>query len=492
MKKFLSGILIGIIGLFSLRAYADYTLQDVFDLPVMYLNEGITTTQTTGITIAQPNWNGDGLIIPAMSGAIFEFRNRSARESIYAEAVHVNQTTGVITLGGTVIRDVCYNIALAISSCNDGQKFDKSAEVRMSNSNRLYNSKANINRANTFTAIQTFNSGATISGTRFALRVSQVTTSQRDAIPSPQNGMIVYNSSTGLLNQYISGAWDAIGNSATPNAGWNVTGKLQVATIDQLIGRRSTGSTLSLLSINPTHLTMLGGTQFKGFLTQVGTGGYLAVGVGGTGSGSYAANGILTTSGSNAFRTIRPNPGTNTGAVAKFSGRSWGFGSVPGCDLVYNAINDSSTIGTSTLLEEDFSKNYRINSGSYVAGDVWKVESMINNFGGAGATGTMRMKLGTTTLAFYVDATGVSGMFEGGFVVRSLGSSGTIMPFFSMPDSGGGNRTNAAAATAQSKGINTASGYTIKLSFQPDSSNGGFSMRTRTFSVYRCSSTTSN
>ena len=47
------------------------------------------------------------------------------------------------------------------------------------------------------------------------LVVNSLTTAQRDALSSPANGTIIYNSSTGVLNKYEGGAWGAFSGSGT-------------------------------------------------------------------------------------------------------------------------------------------------------------------------------------------------------------------------------------------------------------------------------------
>jgi hypothetical protein len=45
-----------------------------------------------------------------------------------------------------------------------------------------------------------------------ALRLPNLTTTQRDAIASPTSGMVIYNTTTTTVNQY-NGSWGALGGS---------------------------------------------------------------------------------------------------------------------------------------------------------------------------------------------------------------------------------------------------------------------------------------
>lgn len=63
--------------------------------------------------------------------------------------------------------------------------------------------------------------GFELQSTVSALLVSRVTTAQRDAIPNPVNGMIVYNTTNTVFNYYQNGAWQAGGGPgiAPPGGG---------------------------------------------------------------------------------------------------------------------------------------------------------------------------------------------------------------------------------------------------------------------------------
>lgn len=66
------------------------------------------------------------------------------------------------------------------------------------------------------------------SGTTHAgIKLLSLTTVQRDAL-SASNGMLIYNSTTGELNQYIGGAWSAVAAGSTqPTASTTVLGKIK-------------------------------------------------------------------------------------------------------------------------------------------------------------------------------------------------------------------------------------------------------------------------
>ena len=69
-----------------------------------------------------------------------------------------------------------------------------------------------------------------------------LTETQRDAL-TPVNGMIILNSTSGVLNQYISGAWTSFATGTTANASETVAGKVEMATDAQITAGTATGET---------------------------------------------------------------------------------------------------------------------------------------------------------------------------------------------------------------------------------------------------------
>jgi len=77
----------------------------------------------------------------------------------------------------------------------------------------------------------------------------------RDAgIPSPSNGMVIYNTALGILQQYIAGAWAAFASGTTTNADTTTAGKVELWTTAEF--RQGTwvwGSWASLV-VTPTQI----------------------------------------------------------------------------------------------------------------------------------------------------------------------------------------------------------------------------------------------
>lgn len=102
----------------------------------------------------------------------------------------------------------------------------------------------------------TFKETVTVSNTAVAgFKAQNLTTAQRDAIASPANGDIIYNTTTGEFNVYQSGAWVAIASGSTqPNASATVAGKVEIATTAQSVAGTDTGETGALLSALPSDI----------------------------------------------------------------------------------------------------------------------------------------------------------------------------------------------------------------------------------------------
>lgn len=92
-------------------------------------------------------------------------------------------------------------------------------------------------------------SGTTTSG----LKVKTLTTAQRDASSNAANGQIIYNSTTGELNQYIGWAWSAVAAGSTQaDASTTVAGKVEIATSAETIAWTDTGGTGAKLLALPS------------------------------------------------------------------------------------------------------------------------------------------------------------------------------------------------------------------------------------------------
>ena len=93
---------------------------------------------------------------------------------------------------------------------------------------------------NTFSGTQTFNN--IIVDNQLTIPRFADDTARDAAIPSPVNGMIIYNTADWVNQQYIWGAWSDIDTGSTSNASETVSGKVELATKAEQGSQTETGS----------------------------------------------------------------------------------------------------------------------------------------------------------------------------------------------------------------------------------------------------------
>ena len=77
----------------------------------------------------------------------------------------------------------------------------------------------------------------------FKLPVYADATARDAGIPSPSNGMLIYNTALGGNQQYIGGAWTDSASGTTANATTTVAGKVEIATTAEAEAGTDTGGT---------------------------------------------------------------------------------------------------------------------------------------------------------------------------------------------------------------------------------------------------------
>lgn len=80
----------------------------------------------------------------------------------------------------------------------------------------------------------------------------------RDAgIPSPSNGMLIYNTALWILQQYIGGAWAAFASGTTSNADTTTAGKVEMSTTSEFRQGISTWGTWASAVVTPAQILAL-------------------------------------------------------------------------------------------------------------------------------------------------------------------------------------------------------------------------------------------
>ncbi len=113
--------------------------------------------------------------------------------------------------------------------------------------------------------------------TNKGITVSVLTTVQRDALASPSNGLVIYNTTTGTLQFYSGGAWYDVGTSTpTPNGSTSVKGVYQTATVAEQLAATATGSTgAQLVPVTANMKTVSAGAGDAGKIVVLGATGVL-------------------------------------------------------------------------------------------------------------------------------------------------------------------------------------------------------------------------
>jgi hypothetical protein len=161
----------------------------------------------------------------------------------------------------------------------------------------------------------------------------RMTTSQRDAISSPENGLIIYNSTTGKLNIRENGNWSEL--SATNR--------------DQTISGNNTFSGNNSFSGN---LTVAGNTTLSGNLTLAGSA---------TLNGATTVNGEVTMNSRLVIPMAQLSFYNSSGVTTSTSATAWNSttSSTNWTSIVWPSRG--STIGTNTLVDSISTLGARIN-----------------------------------------------------------------------------------------------------------------------------------
>lgn len=462
------------LGGFGIAAAANPTSWTVHDVPDMTLNTRISATATTGIKINPPQLNGTNMIFPTTSGGILQVKQGTRTEQIYYSKATVDATTKVITLTGSVIRDVCWNGTTTFTSCSNGQIFTPGATVREVNDARLFNLSAHQDRPNAFTA----SGGVAFSGSgSFRLPVFASAAERDRQLPVPLNGMVVYVTADAVNYQYIGGAWTTFASGVTPSATESATGKAELATILDQISRLAAGDSGGPLVLQPKYLTSSGSIHGSGSSANYGRipilnlNGALPATMGGLGQNNFSSGSVLIAQGSGAAISIPAGAANN---VLLSNGRGWKSALSPGDKLLCAITADSSNVISASLSSYD--KNCVVSSGSLALGDVlnWKAEVDQNGVAGdlVARVGTVKIVTATGGLLGQSNSRTNVDCFA---TVRAVGNQGQLQTSCSIfaHDGQTGNMVGSTSTPVASSllTIDTATGQV--LDFQAKKVSGG-------------------
>ncbi len=83
------------------------------------------------------------------------------------------------------------------------------------------------------------------------IRANNLTTVQRDAL-TPAEGMVIMNTTEGVLQKYETGAWASFASGSVSNASTTVAGKLEVGTQTEVDTPTDTGGTGATVAVIPS------------------------------------------------------------------------------------------------------------------------------------------------------------------------------------------------------------------------------------------------
>ncbi len=221
---------------------ATLTSYDVTNEVTMYLDQSITTTQTTGINLSSPQLNGSNFVFATTTGGVLRIRSGNFREDIRFTGATINSTTNKVSLLG-ITRNLCPQVTKSYVSCGTGRAWGKGAIVELIQDARLFNLKANIDRANTFTASGAIAFVQNGSGSLQQPVYSTTTARDHNLGAIPKTGLMACSIDTGLCYDGIAGAWVARTASTVANAAIGVAGKVELPTLVMIRALTATGST---------------------------------------------------------------------------------------------------------------------------------------------------------------------------------------------------------------------------------------------------------
>lgn len=226
------------------------------------LQSAISSTATTfSVRFDEVLPNGTikntGVTLDAETSIFTIDRGSDDFEYIYAPASTRSVSSGVttFTLGTTGKRGLAYSGAEYTTEVAGNKKAHSSgAKVEVTTDHYSSAITHDILNGTTATPIKISGRPTYDSTGVLAAPIYADATARDAAIPSPQNGDLIYNTADGVLQQYISGAWTNFATGTTSNASTTVSGKVEEATTAEMGAGTATGGTGARLFVNSGNL----------------------------------------------------------------------------------------------------------------------------------------------------------------------------------------------------------------------------------------------
>ncbi len=364
----------------------------------------VSTSTTTGITFKIKQINGTTPTAPTAAFRLHVTQKTAttSKHEIFGVAAGTTQSGQTVTLG-TVTRALPLNDGTTFTGTGTAQSFAAGADTFFSWDAHDASQTAKIDIANTFTAAQTYSGGITLSGTTKTIQLPQLTTAQRDAIVSPQNGMLIYNTDTGVNNQYIAGAWTTFATGTVSNAANGTGGKVDLATAAENAAGTATDASSGSPNVIPTSIVKATSTgAVSGTVPMLNTSVMLDGTIGGIGAATPATGKLLLGAGAGvAMTSIGPG---SANQVPVSNGTTTAYGAVPTYDKPLSATFGDSTAITATSetvfdthTPPDIPANDLINEVMYEIGGVVDISSVVGGFRVGVQIGGASYLVGVTT-----------------------------------------------------------------------------------------------
>lgn len=280
------------------------------------LSQPIDSSQTTGIILDPPPSYASG-------GETTTFTILNPKGVEHITATGWDTTTGVLS-------GVTRGVATYTGGASTARGHGAGVTVVLGNPWQLYDdintaldSKVDV-AGDTMTGLLQF-SGTTHAG----FKALSLTTVQRDALASPANGNLIYNTTAGEFQVYQGGAWSTVASGSTqPDASVTVAGKVELATAAERAAATATGGTgAALVPTNDALVKTSSGAGDENKIPILNASGQLAAGFVDTSAATLKAT--LTTKGdiyaaSAASTPARVGVGANSTVLTADSTQSSG------------------------------------------------------------------------------------------------------------------------------------------------------------------------